>query len=151
MRHSSGNKNKGPAHNRFRHGMTRTPTYKSWVGMKRRCYVESGADYKNYGARGIVVCDRWHDFVNFYEDMGECPPGLSIDRIDNDKNYEPGNCQWADKTHQARNRRFVHVNMETATAIRAARETGKTLTALSKEFGVSISHAHRIVNWESWQ
>ncbi|MEP0149964.1 hypothetical protein [Roseibium sp.] len=144
------NKNIGPDHNRFVHGMSRTPTYKSWAEMKRRCYSASCADFKNYGARGIQVCERWHEFSNFFEDMGERPTGLSIERIDNDANYDPGNCVWADRTTQSRNRRFVHLDKATAAAIRLGRESGKTYDALSREFGISISHAHRIASGDAW-
>lgn len=75
--------------------------------MKRRCYAPSAIEFKNYGGRGIKVCDRWRDsFENFLEDMGPPPsPRHTIDRINSDGNYEPSNCRWADKKTQARNTR----------------------------------------------
>jgi len=74
--------------------------------MLSRCRDKNKACWKDYGGRGITVCERWHEFVNFLEDMGECPPGLSLDRFpDRDGNYEPGNCRWATKKEQANNRR----------------------------------------------
>lgn len=86
------------------HGKTRTPTYSVWRGMLARCYTEDHIGYRWYGARGIRVCNRWASFECFLEDMGEQPDGMQIDRIDNDGNYEPGNCRWATPTQNMRNR-----------------------------------------------
>lgn len=83
-----------------KHNMTNTPTWKVW----RRCYETTNEHYQRYGARGIKVAERWHEFVNFLEDMGERPEGTSIDRINNDGNYEPDNCRWADNFTQNNNR-----------------------------------------------
>lgn len=89
------------------HGMSRTKIYKAWFAMKDRCYNKSHSSYKNYGGRGILVCDKWRvSFENFISDMGERPsPKHSIDRIDNNGNYEPSNCRWATKKQQCANKR----------------------------------------------
>lgn len=81
-------------------------TYKSWINMKSRCTNPNNNDYKNYGGRGILVCERWIDsFENFLADMGERSRGTSIDRIDPNGNYEPGNCRWSTPYEQTHNRR----------------------------------------------
>lgn len=93
----------------LKHGMSRTSTYGIWAGMIARCHRNDGSEhYARYGARGIAVCDRWrYSFENFYADMGERPDGMSIERKDNAKGYEPLNCVWATAKEQQRNRRGV--------------------------------------------
>lgn len=89
---------------RIKHGGCDRPEYTIWEGMIQRCTNPNAKFYKYYGGRGIKVCDRWRDFQNFFNDMGERPgKEFSIERIDGDKDYEPSNCKWATKTEQQHN------------------------------------------------
>ena len=100
------------------HGMSKTRTYQIWKGMRKRCSNPNDTCYRLYGAIGIKVCKRWEKFEHFYSDMGECPPGLSIDRINNMGDYKPSNCRWATVKQQlnntSRNQMITH-NNETLT------------------------------------
>lgn len=90
-----------------KHGMARTPEYTAWKNMKRRCYAPGSTNYKNWGGRGIAVCDSWlKSFDNFYKDMGDRPsPSHSLDRIDNNGDYNKSNCRWATPDEQSVNKR----------------------------------------------
>lgn len=88
-----------------KHGATGTLTWRRWRSMINRCYMKNSKSFRDYGGRGIAVCDAWREsFVAFLDDMGECPSGdLTLDRIDPNGNYEPGNCRWATRVQQNRN------------------------------------------------
>lgn len=89
----------------LKHGRSNDPVYDVWVAMKARCENPNHPMWKHYGGRGIKVCDRWRvSFISFIEDMGE-PSGLTLDRIDNNEGYKPGNCRWISIQEQQRNRR----------------------------------------------
>lgn len=88
-----------------RNGLSQTPHYQAWFSMKDRCRNKKNPGYKNYGGRWIDFCERWEEFSNFYEDMGPRKDGESLERINNDGNYEPSNCRWATRKEQQRNTR----------------------------------------------
>ncbi len=109
-----------------RHGKRGTRAYVSWSNMIQRCRNKNNKRYKDYGSKGITVCDRWLNFQSFYEDMGECPDELQIDRIDNEKGYSPENCRWTTRkenmSNKKRSRRY-HVYGEIfKTALDAAKK-----------------------------
>lgn len=100
------------------HGMTKTKCFTTWQRIKDRCDNVNNQDYHLYGGRGITYCNSWKEFKNFFNDMGNPPNSLSIDRIDVNGNYEPSNCRWATPTEQANNKRnnvFIEFNGERKT------------------------------------
>ena len=87
------------------HGLSKHPLYLTWKGMRNRCNNPRTPRYSDYGGRGIKVCKRWDKFENFLADMGEKPPGMSLDRKNNNGNYTPRNCRWATPAEQRKNSR----------------------------------------------
>jgi hypothetical protein len=131
------------------HGMTGTSEYKSWLKMRERCCDKYSINYCNYGGRGITVCDQWvNSFEVFYRDMGPKPGSeYSIERRDNDGNYEPGNCYWATPTEQGNNKRnnvFYNYQGEQLTSAEISRRTGidrVTLETRINSMGLSMEEA----------
>jgi len=112
------------------HGLTETDEYKIWCGIKRRCFNKNEPGFKHYGERGITMCQEWKDsFLSFYNYMGKRPSkDYSIERKENEKNYEPGNCIWATKEMQMNNMRSNHFHTIDGTR--------KTMTQWSRFYGI---------------
>ena len=114
---------------------TRTRAYFAWRSMRGRCLNPKNPSWPNYGGRGISVCDRWSDYDLFVSDMGECPDGLTLERIDVDGNYEPNNCKWVTVREQLNNQRrnrLITCNGKTQTLSYWAEERGISQDALHK-------------------
>lgn len=126
------------------HGKRYTKEYNIFHHMKGRCYNETNCDYKNYGGRGIKVCERWlgkDGFINFLNDMGDCTEGFSLDRKDVDGNYSKENCRWVDRKTQNRNKRNnIWVNFK---------GEKRLLVDLAEEFGFSYESLRRILSKKS--
>lgn len=138
------------ADTRRKHGHNtgaKTSTYMAWDAMIQRCLNPKSTKFSDYGGRGITVCERWRKFGGFLDDMGECPAGKTIDRIDNSRGYEPENCRWATRKEQQRNRRCTHYveylgrRMSVAEAAEIAGVVGNRLYPLLNHKGMSIERA----------
>lgn len=129
--------------NRGRHLMSKTRMYRIWIGMRSRCEVSSHSSFHNYGGRGIRVCRRWHSFDSFFKDMKDgYSDSLQIDRIDNNGNYEPGNCRWATTKEQASNKR--------TTRLITANGTTKPLTDWASDLGLSTNALKERIDDSGW-
>jgi hypothetical protein len=124
------------------HGMSKTRTYVAWRSMLNRCYREADKRYADYGGRGITVCEEWSKFEAFLEDMGECPDKMSLDRKNNNGNYEPSNCHWATKIQQANNKR--------SNAVFVVEGKSSTLKQLSREYGIPYRSLFWRVRYGKW-
>lgn len=127
------------------HGLRGTPAYKSWDSMIQRCLNKNSTSYKRYGEAGISVCDKWRDFPKFLEDMGERPPGTSLDRIDPFGNYEAGNCRWATPTMQSRNKKNKITTFEQAEQVRLLRSQGISPIKIATIVGITFGSVSGII------
>lgn len=139
-----------------RHGHTRrdgycSPTYYSWYAMLLRCEHLDHAAYVRYGSKGIRICERWHAFENFLKDMGERPPGMSLDRFPNGAgNYELGNCRWATPIEQAQNRRTTKLSVSDVQEILGRLEHGEHEDSIAERFAVARQTVNDIRRGRSW-
>jgi len=122
--------------------MENTSTYVIWAGMKQRCMNPKAPSYKWYGALGVRVCDEWLIFENFLKDMGERPIGMSLDRIDSNKNYCKENCRWATSKQQIRNRRM--------TKMHSLNNESMALGDWADKYGINVRRVQQRLNagWE---
>lgn len=134
----------------IKHGMTYTNEYRVWDSMVRRCHNEKHHAFKDYGARGISVCDKWRNFKGFFEDMGKQPSGMSIERIDNSLGYFKENCRWATTSEQARNRRSTKLNLDQVKKIKELIVNGVAQKTIANQFGVSRSNIGHIAQGTIW-
>ena len=135
------------------HPLVGTPTHMKWIDMRRRCNPKNANTERGayWAGRGITICPEWDTFRQFVEDMGECPPGYTLEREKVNGNYCPENCIWATTKTQNRNHTNTKLSLELAEKIRKRYATGEcTQTELAGEFGISLQDVHRIVRNKRW-
>lgn len=127
----------------FKHGMSRTKLSRVWIAMRNRCENPDNPSFHNYGGRGIAVDERWSDFANFYADMGQCPKGHMLERIDNNGPYCKENCKWATGVEQ-------HNNKRTNRMVTAFGRT-QTIAQWSAETGIPWTNIRNRIDRLGWE
>lgn len=144
------------AKNNIKHNETQynSRLYRIWIGINKRCYNKKSTGYKYYGGKGIKVCNEWYDNYILFKKWALSngyKNNLTIDRINNDKNYYPGNCRWITKKEQSRNQTSTKMNLKKVNQIRSLYFNVKiTQKLLGKIFGLSKSHINGIINNKKW-
>lgn len=133
------------------HGMSETLSYKRWRSMRQRCNNSNHPSYKNYGGKGITYDPAWENFEEFYKDMGECPAGLELDRINSNKDYCKSNCRWATNETQNQNTSRVRLNPDLVKYARQQRSIGRTWKSIANELLVSETCIRNACNYLTWK
>lgn len=134
------------------HGMTNSREFTSWKDARARCSRKTRPEYPHYGGRGIRVCDAWNaSFEQFYRDMGPCPDGMTLERMNVNGNYEPGNCVWASPAIQARNKRNSKLRQADVDEIRRLYDGGTPRTLIAQQFDISPAYVGSIAQFKVWK
>jgi hypothetical protein len=134
-----------------KHGMSKSKEYRVWDSMVSRCHRTTHHAFKDYGARGIFVCDEWRTFDGFYADMGTQPKDMTLERLDNAQGYNKGNCVWASVTEQARNRRTTKLTVEKVAAIKKLLSDKVAQQKIADMFLVTRSNIGHIAQKSTWR
>ena len=145
--------NNGKSNGKYKHGHSgknKSETYWAWHAMLQRCNTKSDKRYKDYGGRGIEVCDRWFSFSNFLLDMGEKPKGETLDRQNNNKGYTKSNCRWVTVQVNCQNRRTTVLNKKLVLEIRKLKNTGMLIKDIAAKLNINYGTCRSVTSGKSW-